>query len=103
MTPTLIATHYWSSECEVTGEPFQHEEESLLPLTPEAVGNSVFPDSDTEWLHGAIKLLTISAEEIQVTSAAETFSIGNKQIYKTSIYTKDGNHKWWYTFQIKNL
>lgn len=54
----LIATHYWSNECEVTGRSSCYEEESAIALTPKAVGTSVFPNSDTEWLHRTIRLST---------------------------------------------
>lgn len=99
----LIATHYWSNECEVTGKSSCYEEESIVQLEHANVGTSVFPNSNTEWLHGAVKLLTITPEQIQIATTAETFTIKTNEIYHTSIYTKDGNHRWWYTFQIKDL
>ena len=103
MPKTLIVTHYWSNECDVTGTSSHREEQSIVHIEPSAIGASVFPDSNTEWLHGAVKLLTITPEQIQIATTAETFTIKTNEIYHTSIYTKDGNHRWWYTFQIKDL
>lgn len=99
----LIATHYWSNECEVTGKSSCYEEESIFQLEHANVGTSVFPNSNTEWLHGNVKLQEIYPEEIILGTGTETFIIHRNEVYKTAIYTKDGNHQWWYTFQIKDL
>lgn len=103
MPKTLIATHYWSNECEVTGTCHTYNEECSIRLDKTQPGALLFADSNMEQLHGAVRLLEVTPDTVRLGTAAETFTVKTNEIYQTTNYTIDGNHHWWYTFQIKDL
>lgn len=96
----LKATHYWSSECEVTGGVDTSQEENVICLDNVREGLKLFPDSNIEWLHGNVAVRCITPTGVVIASSSEKFNIMPGTPYHTGTYTIDGRHKWCYSFEI---
>lgn len=101
MAAKLKAKHICTNCCEVTGTCSERCEESIVELDSVDEGRKLFPDSDSEWLHGAVRLDGICPGGVTVASSGgERFTVVEGNVYRTSSYTRDGGHTWRYEFEI---
>lgn len=97
----LKATHYWGSQCEVTGKVDTSQEESVVSLDDVREGLRLFPESDIEWMHGNVSVQGVTPDgAVVIASSCEKYTVTEGSEYRTSTYTLDGRHKWCYTFEI---
>ena len=101
MAKPLTATHFWENECETTREFSCFSEQEEIALTPQAEGCALFPNSPTEQLDGAVRIKTLSPQGVVLATPGENYTIEQNTVYRTPVYTRDGRHKWWYTFEIR--
>ena len=100
MTRVLKAVFWRSSENEATGERSLYKDEVSLELDEGAAGKRVFQDNAVEGLSGMAVIESVGGDGAVVSSGCERFCLSVGKTYRTSVYTEDGNHSWWYEFDI---
>lgn len=101
MTARLKTKHISANDCEVTGARSEYCEESSIGLDPRSVGCRLFPDSSSEWMHGALRLAdAVPSGAIVASAGGDRFNVTVGSVYRTSSYTRDGRHYWRYEFEI---
>ncbi|HIT98374.1 MAG TPA: hypothetical protein IAC44_05990 [Candidatus Merdimorpha stercoravium] len=99
MAKILKATYFWENECEVTRSSSHFSEQAEVELAPQAEGCALFPNSPTERLDGAVRIKTLAPQGVVLATAGENYTVEENTLNRTPVYTRDGRHKWWYTFE----
>lgn len=94
MTRLFKLTYFEESECEVTGKSYSSQEEHTFEidkLTPGEVLFSVITHVVT------FKQKTPTGVIVELDTI---YTVDEGKMIRTCTYSLDGNHKWWYEFEV---
>ncbi|WP_300728062.1 hypothetical protein [uncultured Bacteroides sp.] len=96
MGKKLITTLRLRSNSELYGYS-SSKEESVIDLDNFKLGNTIFDNDLCEY----VSIESITPDEVVIKSVSgKIYNVVEGKVYETPCSTRDGNHSWWYTFEI---